>query len=256
MAAGAVIPGYKRSTSSTTPVNGAFANKLAGNIQGLLSPGAQDALINQQYQTAVEAAKNEIGASNQHLAEQWAARTGRSLNGGGGVAMQSELAHQRLDPVLAQLEQNRIGQMMSQRNMLAGFAPALLAMQQHQSDMAAQQKAQQQAEWNAKNSWMFKPANTAPTPSPFGVGSGTAPGGNSGGFASNAGGSAGWGDGFGQLGSERGIWAAPKNDYQVFTSGTPSAIKSTDSSAEHSAGWNAGQMAGNAFASAMQKRLA
>lgn len=250
------------STASSMPLNTGFANQLIRNISPLLNPGAQDALANQQWQAAHDNTVQEIGNSNQHLAEQWAARTGRSLNGGGGVSVRADLDKQRLDPALAGLEQNRIAQQMQQRNMLSGFAPALLAMQQRQAEFAYQQRQDEQARRDAAANaarQQMAPRHVDSTYGLFGTGSGTAPMSGGGGFA-GGGGDAGWGEGFGQLGSERGIWNAPKTQFGVITSGNPSAIKPTAFNTVSQGLSTAGhatqqQQLGNSFANAAMNSI-
>lgn len=215
--------------SSSSPLNTGFSSAMIRNIQPLLSPGAQDGLANQQWQVARDNAMSQIGTENQHLAEQWAARSGRSLNGGGGIGVQAELAKTRLDPALAAIEQNRIGQQMSQRNMLTGFAPALLAMQQRQAEFGYQQK---QDELNRQAAERERQRVAQPQHSggeTYGLwnqggGGGASPSGGGGG-GGMLGGPSGENDGFGKLGSERGLWNKPQTSFGVTTSATPSAIK-------------------------------
>lgn len=246
------------SHSSTTPLNTGFSQAMIQNIQPLLSPGAQDGLANQQWGVARDNAMSQIGSENQHLAEQWAARSGRSLNGGGGIGVQAELAKTRLDPALAAIEQNRIGQQMTQRNMLAGFAPALLAMNQRQSEFQYQQSqdaknradaeaARQRAAAEHARQQM---AGNSAFDSTYGLfnqggGGGTAPGGGGGGGM--MGGPGGEDKGFGKLGSERGLWNAPKTSFGVTTSATPSAIKGN--------AFNAASQGLSVAANAMRKGL-
>lgn len=217
--------------SSSSPINTGFSSAMIRNIQPLLSPGTQDNLANQQWQVARDNAMQQIGDSNQHLAEQWAARSGRSLSGGGGIGVQAELNKTRLDPALAAIEQNRIGQMMQQRNMLSSFAPALLAMQQRQAEFDYQRSQDKLAQRRADQGPGITPGQHTggETYGLFGTGQGsTAPMQGGGGFAGDGGG--GFSDpNFGKLGSQRDkpLWAAPKkpSEMQTWTSGTPSAIK-------------------------------